>query len=60
MPSTRFPTTVYGAVRTVASEDSKSFAISASEGNPPAVTSLARVNVQYVSLAFEGGMVASQ
>ena len=43
---------------TLSSLDSKSFAISASDGRPPAVTSDASVNVQYVSFAFFGaGMV---
>lgn len=40
---------------TLSSELSKSFAISSSLGRPPAVTSLARVNVQYVSLLLVGG-----
>lgn len=41
-----------GRTLTLGSLSSKSLLISASEGNPPAVTSPARVNVQYVSFAF--------
>jgi hypothetical protein len=39
------------------SELSKSFAISSSEGKPPAVTSDANVNVQCASMLLEGAMV---
>ena len=47
-------------VLTLSSLDSKSLAISASDGSPPAVTSLAKVKVQYDSFAFFGaGMVAT-
>jgi hypothetical protein len=42
---------------TLAFEDSKSLAISSSDGSPPAVTSDAKVNVQYVSLLLVGAMV---
>lgn len=44
----------YGATRTLLSEDSKSLAMSCSEGKPPAVTSEANVNVQYDSILFVG------
>lgn len=40
--------------RTLASELSKSLAISSSDGNPPAVTSDASVNVQYDSMLDDG------
>jgi hypothetical protein len=42
----------YGATRTLLSDDSKSLAMSCSEGKPPAVTSEANVKVQYVSILF--------
>ena len=45
--------------RTLSSELSKSFAISSSDGSPPAVTSDANVKVQYDSLLFAGAMVKS-
>jgi hypothetical protein len=41
----------------LASELSKSLAISCSDGNPPAVTSDANVKVQYDSLLLAGAMV---
>jgi hypothetical protein len=44
---------------TLAFVDSKSLAISSSDGSPPAVTSDAKVNVQYVSLLLVGAMVSS-
>jgi hypothetical protein len=44
---------------TLASLLSKSLAMSASDGKPPAVTSDANVNVQYDSLLFDGAMVVT-
>ena len=46
----------YYSLRTSSSEDSKSLAMSSSDGKPPAVTSEANVNVQYLSLLFAGAM----